>query len=256
MPASSKTVNKQAVAEAFNRAAGSYQQVADLQRLVGERLLTHCTLPIPRGSKVLDAGCGTGHFSRHWQQQGYQVLALDIAPGMLALAREQHCASEYLLGDIEQLPLGQSSVDLCFSNLALQWCTSLSAALQQLVRVTRPGGMVLFSTLVEGSLSQLAQTWLKVDGRRHVNTFLSPEKIAYACAPYRHQVQFASQSMAFDDMPSLLRSLKGIGATHLHEGRVGGLGGRGRLAQLDALYPRSAGQLLLDYQLAYGVIYC
>ena len=36
---------------------------------------------------------------------------------------------------------------------------------------------------------------------------------------------------------TLMRSLKGIGATHLHQGREGGLMSRGRLAALQAAYP-------------------
>ena len=71
------TVNKQAVAAAFSRAAASYDTAAVLQREVGERLLG-MGLSHP-GQQVLDAGCGTGYFSRRWRELGKQVSALDLA---------------------------------------------------------------------------------------------------------------------------------------------------------------------------------
>ena len=102
---------------------------------------------------------------------------------MLTRARELDSADEYVPGDIERLPFADNSIDICFSNLAVQWCNALPRALEEMHRVTRNGGLVIFSTLAEGSLNELAAAWMKVDGRRHVNKFLTPDKIAEACAP-------------------------------------------------------------------------
>lgn len=246
-------VDKQAVALAFSRAAVSYDAAAVLQREVGERLLgmglAHS------GQQVLDAGCGTGYFSRRWREQGKQVTALDLAPGMLAFARQQGAADRYLVGDIENIPLPTASVDICFSSLVVQWCSALPTALAELYRVIRPGGMILFSTLVEGSLHELAAAWQQVDGERHVNDFLAPEQIATACSPYRHQLEFRWQTFNYPDVMTLMRSLKAIGATHLHQGRDAGLLSRQRLAALQMGYPCRQGQFPLSYYLAYGVIY-
>ena len=52
-----------------------------------------------------------------------------------------------------------------------------------------------------------------------------------------------------------MKSLKGIGATWLHEGRTPGLLSRTRLAALAAHYPQEQGSYPLSYQLVYGVIY-
>lgn len=257
MGAVTELVNKKAVADAFSRAAHSYEGAAELQRQTGERLMALAEAQgIALGSQVLDAGCGTGYFSRRWRDAGKSVTALDLSEGMLTHARDLNSADVYLPGDIERLPLADNSVDISFSNLAVQWCNALPRALQELVRVTRPGGLVLFSTLAENSLLELSQAWMKVDGRPHVNKFLTPDKIAEACAPYTHHVEFSQHTALFPDVMSLMRSLKGIGATHIKGGRLGGLGGRERLTSVDKHYPRQDGQLPLTYRLVYGVIHC
>lgn len=256
MGAVTELVNKKAVADAFSRAAHSYEGAAELQRLSGETLIAMAaSQDVKLGQQVLDAGCGTGYFSRCWQAMGKSVTALDLSTGMLERARELRSAERYLPGDIERLPLEDNSVDVSFSNLAVQWCNALPRALQELVRVTRPGGVVLFSTLAENSLIELSQAWMKVDGRPHVNKFLTPDKIAEACAPYTHHVEFSQHTALFPDVMALMRSLKGIGATHIKGGRLGGLGGRSRLASVDQHYRRQEGQLPLTYRLVYGLIY-
>ncbi|OMQ25631.1 malonyl-ACP O-methyltransferase BioC [Serratia oryzae] len=246
-------VNKPAVAAAFSRAAESYDAAALLQREVGERLLG-MGLNHP-GQQLLDAGCGTGYFSRRWRDQGKQVTALDLAPGMLAFARQRQAADHYLLGDIEQIPLPTAAVDISFSSLVVQWCGDLPRALAELYRVTRPGGVILFSTLAAGSLHQLGDAWQQVDGERHVNDFLPLARIAAACGAYRHRLQAEWQTLEYPDVMALMRSLKGIGATHLHQGREAGLLSRQRLAALQAAYPRHRGLFPLSYHLIYGVIY-
>ncbi|HDG8143975.1 TPA: methyltransferase domain-containing protein, partial [Klebsiella quasipneumoniae subsp. quasipneumoniae] len=79
------TVNKQAVAAAFGRAASGYSQHDELQRRSAElllRQLAHRDFP-----RVLDAGCGPGSMSRRWREAGSVVTALDLSPGMLAQAQ-------------------------------------------------------------------------------------------------------------------------------------------------------------------------
>ena len=117
-------VNKTAVAAAFGRAAAHYDRHAAFQRESGERLLR--LLDKTSFAQVLDAGCGTGYFSRYWQQQGCCVTALDLSDAMLSAAEANQAAQRYLQGDIENLPLAAESVDLAWSNLAVQWCSDLA----------------------------------------------------------------------------------------------------------------------------------
>lgn len=247
-------VNKQAVAQAFGRAAQSYNQHAELQRICGEQLMTLTDVSDCRS--VLDAGCGTGWFSRRWRERGCQVTALDISPAMLTEAESHQAAHRYLQGDIDAIPLPDGAVDLCWSNLAVQWCDDLAHALNQLCRVTRPGGKVLFSTLAAESLSEVGSAWRQLDGAAHVNPFLSMEQIRAAGQGKNLQLSQQTVTLAFPDVLAAMRSLKGIGATHVHQGRAAGLMTRQRLLQLESVWPRDQRGCLLSYHLVSGVIYC
>ncbi|MDR7341651.1 malonyl-CoA O-methyltransferase [Pantoea alhagi] len=247
-------VNKQAVAQAFGRAANGYDRFAELQRYSGERLMAH--QPGLCAATVLDAGCGTGWFSRRWRELGHQVIALDFSAGMLAQARRDETAHHYLLGDIEALPLRAQSVDVSWSNLAIQWCDDLAQGLRELCRVTRPGGRVLFSTLAEPSLHEVRSAWQALDDYQHVNTFLSEAAIQQAGAGLKLRLSSETVEQHFPDVRSALQSLKGIGATHIHQGRASGLLTRQRLQQLAQHWPQDARGYRLSYQLVIGVIDC
>ncbi|BAT42879.1 malonyl-ACP O-methyltransferase BioC [Escherichia albertii] len=246
------TVNKQAIAAAFGRAASQYEQHAELQRRSADALLA--MLPQRKYARVLDAGCGPGWMSRYWRERSGQVTALDISSPMLAQARQQDVADYYLAGDIESLPLSSATFDLAWSNLAVQWCAELSTALGELYRVIRPGGVVAFTTLVQGSLPELHQAWQAVDERTHANRFLSQADVERTLKGFRHQHRLQPITLWFDDALSAMRSLKGIGATHLHEGRDPRILTRSQLQQLQLAWPQQQGRYPLTYYLFIGVI--
>jgi malonyl-CoA O-methyltransferase len=247
-----KPVDKLAVAKAFGRAAANYDNFAELQRLSGNYLIRR--LAGVTAAKVLDAGCGTGWFSRYWQAQGSSVTALDLSATMLTQARENQAAQVYLEGDIESLPLADEQVDLAWSNLAVQWCSDLRRGLSELYRVTRPGGRVAFTTVAEGSLPELHAAWQAVDDRPHANAFLSQSEIETACAGWRATVHLEEITQSFPDVMSAMRTLKGIGATHLHDGRKNALMTRQQLQRLSLAWPQQNGEFPLTWRLVSGVI--
>ncbi|ORM65936.1 malonyl-[acyl-carrier protein] O-methyltransferase BioC [Pantoea rodasii] len=246
-------VNKQAVAQAFGRAAQHYEKHAELQRQCGDGLLA--LAPSGFGPHLLDAGCGTGWYSRYWRDRGRTLTALDLSSSMLDAAREQRSAQHYVQGDIDDLPLPDSSVDGVWSNLTVQWSSDLRHALQQFLRVTRPGGSVLFSTLLAGSLHEVHHAWARLDGRTHANRFLSEAQFADATRDLPLDGQQQTITLHFPSALSAMRSLKGIGATHLHDGRSAGMLTRSQLAQLEQYWPQDAHGYRLSYHLMYGVLH-
>lgn len=247
-------MNKQAIAHAFGRAAKNYDNIALFQQQSGQHLFS-CLSAIP-GKKVLDAGCGTGYFSAQWQLAEKKVIALDLSASMLAIAQQKQAAMSYIQADMERLPLANESVDLCFSHLAIQWCSNLSTPLSELYRVTKKGGAVAFSTLVDGSLQELQQCWQKVDNNRHINSFMTFEQIKQVCRDWPHSLEQRCWHLTYPTFSYLLQSIKGIGATYLTDGRQQqGLMTKNQLAKLVDYYPHINQRFPLTYQLVYGMLY-
>lgn len=245
-------VNKQAIAAAFGRAATHYEQHAELQRQSADALLAR--LDGRAFSQVLDAGCGPGRMSRYWREQGSEVCALDLSAQMLTEAQRHDVAHRYLLADIEAIPQAAATFDLAWSNLAVQWCSDLRGALRELYRVVRPGGTVAFSTLAQGSMPELRQAWRAVDEREHANRFLPVEQLENALHGWDVEYQSHAVTLWFDDALSAMRSLKGIGATHLHDGREPRVLTRSQLRQLQLAWPCQQRKYPLTYHLFLGVI--
>ncbi|MFG1174960.1 malonyl-ACP O-methyltransferase BioC [Erwiniaceae bacterium CAU 1747] len=247
-----QTVDKQAVAVAFGRAATCYNQHAELQRQCGERLMALAR----SGSamQVLDAGCGTGWFSQRWQQNGHRVTALDLSAEMLRQAEASAVATDYRQGDIEALPFADASFDRCWSNLAVQWCSDLKQGLSELYRVTRPGGQVLFSTLEAGALPEVASAWRALGAVVPLNPQPTVDEIARAGCKTAMQLHRLTLTLAYPDALSALRSLKGTGVSHLHQGRAGIVLNRQRLEQLEQVWSRDERGYLLSWKLILGVI--
>ena len=73
------------------------------QDLVGEARLVDAMLP--RGSRVLDAGSGTGRVSAHLAEVGHDVVGVDGDPVLIAEATREHPRARFLVGDLAELDL-------------------------------------------------------------------------------------------------------------------------------------------------------
>ena len=63
---------------------------------------------VPPGSRILDAGCGTGRVAIELARRGYGVTGVDVEPSMLAVAREAAPDLDWRLGDLATLDLGEA----------------------------------------------------------------------------------------------------------------------------------------------------
>ncbi len=252
--------DKRQVAASFSRAASSYDSVAELQRDVGSQLLSRLPADF-MPQRWLDLGCGTGYFSRALGERfaGAHGVALDIAEGMLNHARPLGGATDFIAGDAERLPLQDSTCDLIFSSLAVQWCADFGAVLGEAHRVLKPGGIFAFASLCVGTLIELRDSWRKVDGMVHVNRFREFGVYQQLSADSGLEVvslQTCPHVLYYPDVRSLTHELKALGAHNLNPGRPGGLTGRARILGLIEAYEqfRQAEGLPATYQVVYAVL--
>jgi len=104
---------------------------------------------LPAGA-ALDAACGTGRFASRLVACGHQVIGVDSSPDMLDVARRRVPTAEFLVGEVEDLPVADDSVDVVTCGLALSHLPSLGRAMSEFARVLRPGGRVVISDVSAG----------------------------------------------------------------------------------------------------------
>ena len=256
-------MEKRQVAESFGRAAGSYDKVAYFQRDVGNRLMALIPQSVlfEQNNTVVDLGCGTGYFTPKLKHNDNQVVGIDLSEGMIAYSRKHRKGDiNWLVGDAEILPFADNSVDLVFSSLAVQWCNSYSQLFAELYRVLKPGGLVAFSTLLDGTLKELEASWQEVDSYRHVNSFSvcsDIDEASNSAGFSRLSKEQYTDVLSFETVKSLTRELKMLGAHNVNEGRPLKVTGRERILSFKQAYEkyrREDGSLPASYEVLLSVL--
>ncbi len=103
-------------------------------------------LRVREGTRLLDAGCGSGLAAQIAAARGAQVAGLDAAAGLLAIARERTPAGDFRQGELEELPFADASFDAVTGFNSFQFAADVPRALREAVRVVRPGGAVAVLT--------------------------------------------------------------------------------------------------------------
>jgi SAM-dependent methyltransferase len=142
----------------FDSTAGAYQakhygdSVRSFMTVRQERVMEFVAgLGLPRGARVLDAGCGPGFLLAALAERGFRVSGVDAARGMIqgARARLEAAAPPYPaqlgLGSIERLPFRESAFDLVCSTGVIEYLQDDALALAEMHRVLRVGGYLVLS---------------------------------------------------------------------------------------------------------------
>ena len=125
---------------------------------------------------VADLGGGPGHVARHLRAHGVDTVLVDLAPAMATIGRHRHGVPA-LAGNLVALPLADASLAaavVLYAVIPLD-DRSLAAAAAELVRVVRPGGVVIVSIHVGDEVRHLDE-WhgqpVDLDFR-----FMDPERV-------------------------------------------------------------------------------
>ncbi len=256
---------KRLVRSAFDRASKSYDDAAVLQREVGQRMLSRLDYVKLNPQTIVDAGSGTGMGKRELGKiyRDAQIVELDLSLSMLIEARPETAWWKkafsrqplQVCGDMEKLPLRSSSADMVWSNLALQWCNDLDAALSETGRVLRPNGLFMFSTFGPDTLKELRQSF--GDSRAHVNRFIDMHDIGDALLHSGFSVPVVDMeyiTLTYSDVKGVMKDLKAIGAHNVLRGRPKGLFGKSAWNRVLENYERfrADGRLPATFEVIYG----
>lgn len=110
------------------------------------RIMRPILEPLPRGSRILDAGCGLGEWTVFFAQQGFEAVGLDLSAEVVEKLKVRFPGSQFVRGDIRQTGFEPESFDACFSWGAFEhFENGLGDCLDETRRILRPGGWLFIS---------------------------------------------------------------------------------------------------------------
>jgi SAM-dependent methyltransferase len=98
------------------------------------------------GSQVVDVGGGAGYFTDAFRERGAHCLLLEPDPAELFTRGTPRPGT--VIGDGYWLPLADASIDVCFSCNVLEHVKDPVGFIDEMIRVTRPGGLVYLAYTV------------------------------------------------------------------------------------------------------------
>ena len=133
----------------WSKVADKYDRVVDLQigrktrSLVRERLTKE-----PRLGHVAEFGCGTGFYTQTLAEKADTIVATDISPGMLDMARSRIHASnvQFQQEDCQVTSFSDDAFDCAFISLVLHF-TEPEKTLVEMHRILKPGGTLIIANL-------------------------------------------------------------------------------------------------------------
>lgn len=187
-----------------------------VQGYEGELIVT--MLKPGHGELILDAGCGTGIFTAHPLERDARVVGLELSRPMLVrtMFKSEGRHSLPVQGDMRNLPFADGSFDKAVSVTAIEFIGNAKLAVEEIFRVTKPGGTIVVATL--NSLSPWARRRKEAAKKGHPlfrhAVFRSPEEVA-ALSPVKGIVKTAIHFQKTDE-PDLAQEIE-------REGREKGL---------------------------------
>jgi ubiquinone/menaquinone biosynthesis C-methylase UbiE len=142
-------------------ALGSYNEIAVHLLPVSAHLVRLCN--ISSFDNVLDVACGNGNTAITAKRiaGAKKVTGIDITPEMLVQARQQASIAEvedidWTEANVENIPFEDEKFDVVLSSFGHMFAPHPQVAINEMLRVTKPGGRIAFSTwpaeLVNGKL--------------------------------------------------------------------------------------------------------
>ena len=135
----------------WNRSAASYIDSAAKLTTHAVNLLIEAAR-LTSESRALEVGCGPGHITKMMADTGAKVTGVDLAPGMVKVARELYPHIEFQEANVEHLPFDADTFDVVLVNFAIHHFARPEKACADIRRVLKPGGRFVFA----GPIEQLA----------------------------------------------------------------------------------------------------
>lgn len=247
------------VKRSFSRSAKSYSEHGSLQKDISRYLVKVFVSPkISAPKKILDIGSGTGFTSLEAKGRWKDAIitAVDIAAPMTAETKKAGILNA-VNSDTTTLPFKDGTFDLIISSLAFQWIDDNVGLFNELARVLKKGGNLVFSTLGPGTLAELHEAYDKACRECTGKPALFRPSLGKDNLISKMQTagfedrfcMFQTVNQSYPSVNALFKTLKGTGAAM--PGRPDNPPRRDVLQKTIANYAGSGGSVNATYELIY-----
>ena len=207
MPRADLDKNPHDVAAMFDAVAHRYDLTNDVLSVGQDRLWRRATVdainPIA-GDRVLDLAAGTGTSSAPLAALGADVIACDLSVGMLIEGANRRNLA-FVAGDATALPFADESFDAVTISFGLRNVVDTTGALQEMLRVTKPGGRLVICEFSTPTWSP----WRSVYQRYLIGAL---PKVAGAVTGDAEAYEYLAESIqAWPDQVGLARTMRDAG---------------------------------------------
>ncbi len=115
-----------------------------------DNIETECAFKLideKKSQHYLDAGCGTGNFSKKLIEKGLKVTGIDISLEMLSVAKEKVPSANFMEMDFYDLKFNDHTFDGILSMTAFEFIKEPQKAIDEFIRVLKPGGELIIGTI-------------------------------------------------------------------------------------------------------------
>lgn len=104
--------------------------------------------PAKPGDRLLEVGCGTGHWSGFFSSLGYEVAGVDISQSMIRNARKKDLEkTSFIVSNASSLPFEKASFNIVTAMATLEFISNTGSAVAEMLRCTKSDGSVIIGTL-------------------------------------------------------------------------------------------------------------
>jgi malonyl-CoA O-methyltransferase len=233
-------LSKDKIKNDFSRAAANYEQHANLQRKVAEKLAKFGWEIFDPKGQIIDVGSGTGFVKKLLKPAN--VTQLDISEKM---CNQSFPLAPTICADMDQMPIADESMDGIISSLTMQWAIDTKKTFKEFARVLKSGSPFIISTFGIHTLQELKSIFRMIDPFTHINLFLEPDEMAAIAreAGFKNiEIRTELEIEEYSDVMQLMQTIKRIGASNKQDTRKKGLSSREYFSKINKLYHDNFGR--------------
>lgn len=218
----------------FNNAADKYLDLAKIQIEPALKIIERLEEYYQDGL-ILDLGSGPGTLTRQ-AKIDYPEVLFDLSIRMLKSTPQM---KPKVNGDATTLPFANNSFSGVISNLMIQWASNKQRVLDEVYRVLKPNGYVIFTTLIKPSLYELQTAWKMVDDDTHTLEFDTQDKYQQYILSAGFTIlksEAWSTTIYFTNLEELFGHFKNTGTNLAKSTSNKGIGGKQALNKLADAY--------------------